>query len=132
MFVPVLQGGVSSFIGFLFLAFTDFQFIRKYFFGMYTAIVILGMFNGLCVLPVVLSLAGPILGTHAKAARSPRHGIRVPSMDKRSPTAVEMVPTSNNNREVALSVEGGSLKDLSLPSPKKLGAKSDSVDIVIS
>ena len=118
--VPVLQGGISSFIGFLFLAFTDFEFIRKYFFGMYSMIVLLGLFNGLAVLPVVLSLVGPITSGSGAAAYSPRHGEheRVHSTDV-GKKAVEM----GFRKDPAVSVSGTRpIKELAKP-------KSNSIDI---
>ena len=59
VFVPVLQGGMSSFLGFVMLAFSDFHFIVKYFFGLYSLVVCVGLLNGMLFLPVLLSLVGP-------------------------------------------------------------------------
>ena len=41
------------------LALSEFDFVVKYFFVMMSALVILGMLNGLALLPVLLSLIGP-------------------------------------------------------------------------
>jgi len=56
--VPVLWGGVSSFLGVLMMAFSDFEYVVKYFFVIYVLIVGLGCFNGLVFLPAVLALFG--------------------------------------------------------------------------
>ncbi|KAI1727848.1 patched family domain-containing protein [Ditylenchus destructor] len=59
MFIPVIHGGLSTLLGIIMLAFSKFDFIVKYFFVVMTALVIIGMFNGLAMLPVMLSLIGP-------------------------------------------------------------------------
>lgn len=41
------------------LAFSEFDFVVKYFFCVLSALVVLGLLNGLVVLPVLLSLVGP-------------------------------------------------------------------------
>jgi len=41
------------------LAFSQFDFVFKYFFVVMTALVIIGMLNGLALLPVLLSIIGP-------------------------------------------------------------------------
>ena len=56
--VPVLWGGVSSFLGVLMMAFSDFEYVVKYFFIIYVLIIGLGLFNGLIVLPSLLGLFG--------------------------------------------------------------------------
>uniref|UniRef100_A0A915DZN8 SSD domain-containing protein n=1 Tax=Ditylenchus dipsaci TaxID=166011 RepID=A0A915DZN8_9BILA len=59
MFVPVIHGGLSTLLGIIMLAFSKFDFIVKYFFVVMTALILIGMFNGLAMLPVMLSLIGP-------------------------------------------------------------------------
>ncbi|KAI6242942.1 Protein patched-like protein 1 [Aphelenchoides fujianensis] len=59
MFVPVIHGGLSTLLGIVMLAFSEFEFIVVYFFVVMSALVIIGMINGLALLPVLLSLAGP-------------------------------------------------------------------------
>ena len=58
-FVPIFNGSVSTFLGFIMLAFSEFEFIFKYFFLIFLALLVLGTFNGLVVLPVLLYYAGP-------------------------------------------------------------------------
>lgn len=58
-FVPIFNGAVSTFLGFIMLAFSQFEFIIKYFLVIFIALIVVGTFNGLVVLPVLLSLVGP-------------------------------------------------------------------------
>ncbi|CAJ0963608.1 unnamed protein product, partial [Mesorhabditis belari] len=59
MFVPVFHGAISTFLGIVMLIFSQFDFVIKYFFVTMTVLVALGLWNGLCVLPVLLSWFGP-------------------------------------------------------------------------
>uniref|UniRef100_A0A914C2L8 SSD domain-containing protein n=1 Tax=Acrobeloides nanus TaxID=290746 RepID=A0A914C2L8_9BILA len=59
MFIPVVHGGISALLGLIMLAFTEFEFIFKYFFVVMAALIVIGMFNGVALLPVLLSLCGP-------------------------------------------------------------------------
>uniref|UniRef100_A0A183CG75 SSD domain-containing protein n=1 Tax=Globodera pallida TaxID=36090 RepID=A0A183CG75_GLOPA len=59
MFIPVIHGGLSTLLGIVMLAFSEFDFVIKYFFVVMTALVIIGLINGLALLPVLLSLIGP-------------------------------------------------------------------------
>ncbi|CAB3404594.1 unnamed protein product [Caenorhabditis bovis] len=59
MFVPVYHGAISTFLGVVMLVFSEFDFVVKYFFYTMTVLVALGVFNGLCVLPIILTLIGP-------------------------------------------------------------------------
>lgn len=56
--MPVMEGAISSFVGFLMLLFSDFPYVRKYFFTIYMLIIGLGCFNGLVLLPSLLGLLG--------------------------------------------------------------------------
>ena len=58
-FTPVFNGSITTFLGIIMLAFAELLFIRLYFFAILITIVLLGMANGLVLLPVVLSLVGP-------------------------------------------------------------------------
>ena len=58
-FTPVFNGTVTTFLGIIMLGFAELLFIRLYFFAILMSIVILGMLNGLILLPVLLSLVGP-------------------------------------------------------------------------
>ena len=59
-FVPIFNGAVSTFVGFIMLAFSEFEFIIKYFLVIFIALLIAATFNGLVLLPVVLSWIGPL------------------------------------------------------------------------
>ena len=58
-FTPVFNGSVTTFLGIIMLAFAPLPFVRLYFFAILLSVVLLGMLNGLVLLPVVLSLVGP-------------------------------------------------------------------------
>eukprot|EP00057_Strongylocentrotus_purpuratus_P022786 XP_011677260.1 PREDICTED: protein patched homolog 1 isoform X1 [Strongylocentrotus purpuratus] len=58
-FSPVLDGAVSTLLGVVMLAGAEFDFIVSYFFYVFLALIILGVLNGLVLLPVLLSLFGP-------------------------------------------------------------------------
>jgi len=53
--------GIAStkFLGVLVLAFAPSTLFKLYYFRMYLCIILLGVFNGLFFLPVMLSLCGP-------------------------------------------------------------------------
>ncbi|KAF0297177.1 Protein patched [Amphibalanus amphitrite] len=59
MFRPVFHGAFSTFLGVLMLAFSEFDFIIRYFFCVLAALVVLGLVNGLVLLPVLLCWIGP-------------------------------------------------------------------------
>lgn len=59
MFTPVVHGAVSTLLGVLVLASSEFDFIVRHFFYVLSALVVLGLLNGLLFLPVLLSLVGP-------------------------------------------------------------------------
>ncbi|XP_076353489.1 protein patched-like isoform X1 [Tachypleus tridentatus] len=59
MFAPVIHGAMSTLLGVLMLAFSEFDFIIRYFFYVLVALVFIGLINGLLLLPVLLSLIGP-------------------------------------------------------------------------
>merc|ERR1711865_198070 len=72
MFVPTIDGTVSTILGIIMLAFSDFEFIVKYYFMVYLLIVVLGCINGLILLPTLLCIAGP-----PSIALSPQGGAHV-------------------------------------------------------
>ena len=123
VFIPVLQGGVSSFIGFFFLAFTEFVFIRKYFFGLYSLVIAMGLFNGLVFLPVVLSLVGPTNKSNHAATTSPMQ--RVSSSASSHHKDIEMVATASASAndgtrdDRAITVDDGSNLSLASASSQK-------------
>ncbi|CAD5209040.1 unnamed protein product [Bursaphelenchus okinawaensis] len=59
VFVPVIHGALSTLLGILMLGFSEFEFVVKYFFLVMNALIILGLINGLMLLPVLLSIIGP-------------------------------------------------------------------------
>ncbi|KAM3866285.1 protein patched homolog 1 [Diretmus argenteus] len=59
MFAPVIDGAISTLLGVLMLAGSEFDFIMRYFFAVLAILTVLGMLNGLVLLPVLLSLVGP-------------------------------------------------------------------------
>jgi len=59
MMAPVVHGAISTLLSIFMLAFSDFDFIVKYFFYVLSALVVLGLLNGLFFFPILLSLVGP-------------------------------------------------------------------------
>lgn len=59
VFVPVIHGALSTLLGIIMLAFSEFEFVVKYFFVVMSALIAIGVINGLALLPVLLSLIGP-------------------------------------------------------------------------
>ncbi|CAN7942111.1 unnamed protein product, partial [Ixodes hexagonus] len=59
MFAPVVHGAVSTLLGVVMLAFSEFDFIVRHFFYVLSALVVIGLLNGLLFLPIILSLVGP-------------------------------------------------------------------------
>ncbi|KJH48046.1 patched family protein [Dictyocaulus viviparus] len=58
VFVPVIHGALSTLLGILMLGFSEFEFVVKYFFVVMSALIVIGILNGLILLPVLLSLTG--------------------------------------------------------------------------
>ena len=59
MLPPILQGGISTFFSIILLGFSKFAFVRRYFFLPFLCVCVIGLLNGLILLPTVLSLIGP-------------------------------------------------------------------------
>uniref|UniRef100_A0A3P9MA56 Patched 2 n=1 Tax=Oryzias latipes TaxID=8090 RepID=A0A3P9MA56_ORYLA len=59
MFAPVVDGAISTLLGVLMLAGSEFDFIMRYFFAVLAILTVLGILNGLVLLPVLLSMMGP-------------------------------------------------------------------------
>ncbi|XP_071952262.1 protein patched homolog 1-like [Antedon mediterranea] len=58
-FSPVLDGGISTLLGVVLLARSDFEIVVMYFFEVMSALVVIGLLNGLVLFPVILSIIGP-------------------------------------------------------------------------
>lgn len=58
-FTPVVHGAISTLLGIIMLAGAEFDFIVRYFFYVLAGLVVIGLMNGLVLLPVVLSVFGP-------------------------------------------------------------------------
>jgi len=56
---PLTNGVFSTFFGVLTIAFSDYEYFRKYFFLQYVLILLVGLWNGLVFLPSLLSVIGP-------------------------------------------------------------------------
>jgi len=56
--LPVFEGAFSSLLGFIFLYFSDFDFVRKYFFYLFLMMCSFGTLNALIFLPGLLGLLG--------------------------------------------------------------------------
>ncbi|XP_048757819.2 protein patched homolog 1-like isoform X2 [Ostrea edulis] len=59
MFSPVVHGAMSTLLGIVMLVGAEFQFVVKYFFNVLAALIVIGLLNGLLLLPILLSLIGP-------------------------------------------------------------------------
>ncbi|XP_039274094.2 protein patched homolog 1-like [Styela clava] len=59
MMGPVIDGAISTFLGVVMLSGSEFDFIVRYFFQVLAVLVLIGLWNGIVVLPVVLSFIGP-------------------------------------------------------------------------
>ncbi|KAM6169420.1 protein patched homolog 1 isoform 2-T2 [Rhynchocyon petersi] len=94
MFAPVLDGAVSTLLGVLMLAGSEFDFIVRYFFAVLAILTILGVLNGLVLLPVLLSFFGPYPEV------SPASGLnRLPTPSPEPPPSIVRfaVPPSHMN-----------------------------------
>lgn len=58
--MPIIHGGITTFLGIVMLANADTEFIVLYYFMLYFLLVIFGIINGLFVLPAFLVLFGPV------------------------------------------------------------------------
>ncbi|XP_070598891.1 protein patched homolog 1 isoform X2 [Erythrolamprus reginae] len=95
MFAPVLDGAVSTLLGVLMLAGSEFDFIVRYFFAVLAILTILGALNGLVLLPVLLSLFGPYPEVSPADGRS-----RLPTPSSEPPPSIvrfAVPPTHGQN-----------------------------------
>ncbi|EMP34073.1 Protein patched like protein 2 [Chelonia mydas] len=72
---PVLDGALSTLLGLLMLAGSEFDFILRYFFAVLTVLTVLGLLNGLVLLPVLLSVIGPPAEVAPGSAVVPSRGL---------------------------------------------------------
>lgn len=103
-FVPVINGGVSSFVGFVMLAFAELRFIFVYFFALYSLVVGVGLLNGLLFLPVMLSLVGP--PERANAARLRRERERGSGTDLGVARPATLSDITEKDRTMSTDVAG--------------------------
>jgi len=92
--VPVVQGAISSFLGFAFLFVSDFEFVRKYFFWILFMVCIFGTVNGVVFTPAILG----ILGVSKKEEKGLEQGIRV-AIGNRGGVDVQMVNVSTTSAD---------------------------------
>ncbi|XP_075345288.1 protein patched homolog 1-like isoform X3 [Mycteria americana] len=83
MFAPVLDGAVSTLFGVLMLVGSEFDFIVRYFFAVLAILTILGVLNGLVLLPVLLSLFGPYPEVSPASGRN-----RLPTPSSETPPSI--------------------------------------------
>jgi len=70
MGVSIMLGGLSTFLGTIPLAFSTSEVLRTVFIGFF-AMVTLGVTHGLILLPVILSLVGPLICTSPHTSQNP-------------------------------------------------------------
>ena len=59
MYAPVVHGALTTLLAVVMLAFSEFEFIVRYFFLVLICLVGIGLVNGLFFFPILLSLIGP-------------------------------------------------------------------------
>eukprot|EP01064_Diplonema_japonicum_P006980 TRINITY_DN14754_c0_g1_i4.p1 TRINITY_DN14754_c0_g1~~TRINITY_DN14754_c0_g1_i4.p1 ORF type:complete len:1134 (+),score=221.63 TRINITY_DN14754_c0_g1_i4:41-3442(+) len=57
-FIPVCEGGVSSFLSFMLMGLSVYPYIVKYFFLVFLIVIIIGLLHGLVFLPALVGLIG--------------------------------------------------------------------------
>jgi len=57
--IAILNGGFTLFLGLIFMSLSPVPYFRKYVFLQYCSILVIGLFNAIVVLPIVLSFIGP-------------------------------------------------------------------------
>jgi hypothetical protein len=84
---PVIDGYFTSFLGIVMMLFSEFVFVRKYFFLLYFAIITVGLANGLLFLPVLLSLGVKALPSSSSSSGAVVSPDTIPSDDGSAKTA---------------------------------------------
>jgi len=104
--MPVFEGGISSIIGFVMMAASQFAYVRKYFFTVTLLIVLLGMLNGLVALPAMLTLFGTERRKEEeKIAEKTKTTSKRPSMDEQLQNRTQR--RSSRRRSSTQAGEGG-------------------------
>jgi len=88
---PVFEGGVSSFLGVLMMAFSDFDYVRKYYFAVFSLNIFLGLANALVLLPALLGVIG------SDRIISPEGSIRS-SRDAKPPSAASSTSAGDDKK----------------------------------
>ncbi|KAJ9443217.1 Protein patched-like protein 3, partial [Diplonema papillatum] len=98
-FIPVAEGGISSFLSFMLLAWSPFPFVFKYFFVVFLIVILVGLLHGLVFLPALIGLVGST-GESDEPVLRPRNG-SVDSFGKRinvePPESISVVPQAVKN-----------------------------------
>ncbi|CAH3129517.1 unnamed protein product [Pocillopora meandrina] len=100
VFSPVVDGAVSTLLGVIMLAGSDFDFIVRYFFNLLAALIVIGTLNGLVFLPVLLSLAGP--GPEIEEVRPPGTASSTASNGELLPSSTCRQRTPRSDSEVCI------------------------------
>jgi patched 1 protein len=61
----VIQGSLATFVAILPMVFSEYEFVVKYFFGIWTIVVAVGVLNGLVLLPAILGPIGFLFTSNA-------------------------------------------------------------------
>ncbi len=108
MSAPVLHAAATTFLGLACLATSEFDFIRRHFFMVLSALLALGLFDGLVFLPVLLSSVGPPAEVVPKgedkdrvslppASPEPRHRYNTRSSSSRQKLHLSKPPPPHQN-----------------------------------
>uniref|UniRef100_A0A3B4ZB43 Patched 1 n=1 Tax=Stegastes partitus TaxID=144197 RepID=A0A3B4ZB43_9TELE len=108
MFAPVLDGAFSTLLGVLMLAGSEFDFIVRYFFAVLAILTILGVLNGLVLLPVLLSYFGPYPEVSPVDGRS-----RLPTPTPEAPPPVVHFSVRPHHTTAATATTSGAASDSS-------------------
>ncbi|XP_071944897.1 patched domain-containing protein 3-like [Antedon mediterranea] len=115
--MPMLQGAVSTILGVLVLAFSDYYIFRTLFKTLFLVIVF-GLYHGLFVMPVLLTMFGPTSSksTRTKVTRGKTfhsHGV-VSALGKRDLSMKKYFNSADQNQQVDNNIEGVQLSDVKL------------------
>merc|ERR1712032_1192463 len=91
-FPAVIEGTISTSLSVLPLAFSPFMFIVKYLFGIIEMVILVGVVNGLVVMPALLALLSPLMSLLS----SPRQHVVEGGTRQDPPTILAGAPASPN------------------------------------